>query len=363
MSFHMNHVMFKVSQLVKTRGASDNEEQREQRKDFAFKKLVEEVGEFSKAMNQPKRCDEPAESELADVLLCVIDLVHQYTGGDPYEWITDTLSPKLLKWGSQVLTPESLARWEFDIPKKTNKVTPPINAAFGSHGSPVKPETPVQDQLISGDTQFHFVGNDLFVFGERLKIHVQRPICDPDTSTIAFRDIAKLCGVTHITIDDIPVAILRGSPYSHSEKYLVEYINNALSLKQGSAPKKEPEINGWTCSLKFNECTFEDTFVQRDMLREVIIAEHKHQPKKEVSIRDVCHFDEAYGSEHRYIISGHEGVTVTVKSSVSMPQSCTLKYLLEGYEVLGIKTEKGFYRPVLGCTIEKSIFFINKFLL
>lgn len=38
--------------------------------------LVEEVGELARALNRPHRCDEPAISEIADVLNCVIDLAY-----------------------------------------------------------------------------------------------------------------------------------------------------------------------------------------------------------------------------------------------------------------------------------------------
>lgn len=42
--------------------------------DSVFKNLVEEVGELSRALNRPWRCDEPAIGEIADVINCVIDL-------------------------------------------------------------------------------------------------------------------------------------------------------------------------------------------------------------------------------------------------------------------------------------------------
>lgn len=45
--------------------------------DSVFKNLVEEVGELSRALNRPWRCDEPAMGEIADVINCVVDLAYQ----------------------------------------------------------------------------------------------------------------------------------------------------------------------------------------------------------------------------------------------------------------------------------------------
>ena len=44
--------------------------------DSVFKNLVEEVGELSRALNRPWRCDEPAIGEVADIINCVVDLVY-----------------------------------------------------------------------------------------------------------------------------------------------------------------------------------------------------------------------------------------------------------------------------------------------
>lgn len=44
--------------------------------DSVFKNLVEEVGELSRALNRPWRCDEPAIGEIADVINCVVDLAY-----------------------------------------------------------------------------------------------------------------------------------------------------------------------------------------------------------------------------------------------------------------------------------------------
>lgn len=44
--------------------------------DSVFKNLVEEVGELSRALNRPWRCDEPAIGEIADVMNCVVDLAY-----------------------------------------------------------------------------------------------------------------------------------------------------------------------------------------------------------------------------------------------------------------------------------------------
>ena len=47
--------------------------------DSVFKNLVEEVGELSRALNRPWRCDEPAIGEIADVMNCVVDLAYMLT--------------------------------------------------------------------------------------------------------------------------------------------------------------------------------------------------------------------------------------------------------------------------------------------
>lgn len=44
--------------------------------DSVFKNLVEEVGELSRALNRPWRCDEPAIGEIADVINCAVDLAY-----------------------------------------------------------------------------------------------------------------------------------------------------------------------------------------------------------------------------------------------------------------------------------------------
>lgn len=42
---------------------------------FVMGKLMEEVGEFAKSINQPHRCDEEPIGEAADVVNCVCDML------------------------------------------------------------------------------------------------------------------------------------------------------------------------------------------------------------------------------------------------------------------------------------------------
>ncbi|AAQ81330.1 hypothetical protein 44RRORF011c [Aeromonas phage 44RR2.8t] len=51
---------------------------------FVMGKLVEEVGEFAKSINQPERCDERPVGEAADVINCVMDMLYlQYSEDNP----------------------------------------------------------------------------------------------------------------------------------------------------------------------------------------------------------------------------------------------------------------------------------------
>lgn len=45
--------------------------------EFAFKKAVEEMGELSKAINQPYRCDEPDIAEAADAIIALQDFIYK----------------------------------------------------------------------------------------------------------------------------------------------------------------------------------------------------------------------------------------------------------------------------------------------
>lgn len=45
--------------------------------EFCLFKLQEELGEVAKAYNQPKRCDEPLENELVDLILVAKDALHK----------------------------------------------------------------------------------------------------------------------------------------------------------------------------------------------------------------------------------------------------------------------------------------------
>ena len=47
---------------------------------FVMGKLMEEVGEFAKSINQPERCDERPVGKAADVINCVCDMLYlQYS--------------------------------------------------------------------------------------------------------------------------------------------------------------------------------------------------------------------------------------------------------------------------------------------
>lgn len=45
--------------------------------DFAFMKAVEEIGELSRAIIQPYRCNEPDIAEAADAIICLQDFIYK----------------------------------------------------------------------------------------------------------------------------------------------------------------------------------------------------------------------------------------------------------------------------------------------
>lgn len=77
---------------------------------FVFGKLIEEVGEFTKSINQPGRCDEEPVGEAADVINCVVDLLYlHYVRANPdkseqdviqqvVERLNKELNKKSAKW-------------------------------------------------------------------------------------------------------------------------------------------------------------------------------------------------------------------------------------------------------------------------
>ncbi|WBF79268.1 hypothetical protein IACHDJAJ_00029 [Aeromonas phage vB_AdhS_TS3] len=71
---------------------------------FAFMKAVEEMGELSKAINQPQRCDESDISEAADAIIALQDFIYKRLReyGHNEEEITiifnSTLNKKANKW-------------------------------------------------------------------------------------------------------------------------------------------------------------------------------------------------------------------------------------------------------------------------
>lgn len=74
--------------------------------DFVFKKLVEETGEYARAVNQPERCDEPFYSEAADVVITLIDhlLVECCKQGlDAQVLLNQAVDKKLERWRQRML--------------------------------------------------------------------------------------------------------------------------------------------------------------------------------------------------------------------------------------------------------------------
>lgn len=77
---------------------------------FVLLKCVEEMGEVAKAINQPHRVDEPAETEIADLIISAIDLHYvRQKKADPDISHTNALSllmqdvcTKLEKWEAKV---------------------------------------------------------------------------------------------------------------------------------------------------------------------------------------------------------------------------------------------------------------------
>ena len=67
---------------------------------FVFHKMVEEMGEISKAVNQPDRADEPAVSEVADMIIAALDFAIK--SGVTAEEFDKLLQKKLNKWESQI---------------------------------------------------------------------------------------------------------------------------------------------------------------------------------------------------------------------------------------------------------------------
>lgn len=65
--------------------------------DFVFCKLVEEMGELARAINQPERCDEPAVGEMADILNSLLDLYQKMYGPD-LTLLQKHLDKKNVKW-------------------------------------------------------------------------------------------------------------------------------------------------------------------------------------------------------------------------------------------------------------------------
>lgn len=63
---------------------------------FVLGKLMEEVGEFAKSLNQPERCDERPVGEAADIMNCVCDMLYlQYK--EDYPELSETQIVDLIK--------------------------------------------------------------------------------------------------------------------------------------------------------------------------------------------------------------------------------------------------------------------------
>lgn len=77
--------------------------------DYVHRKVCEELGEISKAINQPERCDEPPKCEIADLIIASLDLliVHELEN-DPSLTVSDIIGDfqeimdaKVTKWAKQ----------------------------------------------------------------------------------------------------------------------------------------------------------------------------------------------------------------------------------------------------------------------
>lgn len=63
---------------------------------FVMGKLMEEVGEFAKSLNQPERCDERPVGEAADIMNCICDMLYlQYK--EDYPELSETQIVDLIK--------------------------------------------------------------------------------------------------------------------------------------------------------------------------------------------------------------------------------------------------------------------------
>lgn len=77
--------------------------------DYVFRKVVEECGEVSKALNQPERCDEPVKSEIADLVISALDLLlrneimenPQLSVNDVLQDFQNIFDTKVSKWAKQ----------------------------------------------------------------------------------------------------------------------------------------------------------------------------------------------------------------------------------------------------------------------
>lgn len=77
--------------------------------DYVFRKLVEECGEVSKALNQPERCDEPVKAEVADLAIAALDLLllneimenPQLSVQDVLHDFQNIFDAKVSKWAKQ----------------------------------------------------------------------------------------------------------------------------------------------------------------------------------------------------------------------------------------------------------------------
>ena len=79
--------------------------------------LVEEVGELSRALNRPERCDEPAISELADVMNCVVDLAYTMKAQELAERGFDVSDPDV----KMAITEQTTADLVYYVNKKCTK--------------------------------------------------------------------------------------------------------------------------------------------------------------------------------------------------------------------------------------------------
>lgn len=70
-------------------------------RNFTFHKMVEEMGEISKAINQPDRCNETPDQEVIDMLINCIDYLMK--GDMSQQSVDEYMNKKIDKWEAQII--------------------------------------------------------------------------------------------------------------------------------------------------------------------------------------------------------------------------------------------------------------------